>query len=103
MPEGFYQVQYGSTETALSAYYSNDSGDYIIFNQKVKSLYKTYYDNNNHIKSTITTYNNQDYIVIEYDSEITYIWDNGQYIFEIVSNVDKKTMLDICNSTKINE
>ena len=41
------------------------------------------------------------YLVIFNDYESTYIWDNGRYIFEIGSNLDKSDILKLCKSTKV--
>lgn len=101
LPEGFEEIEFGSSDKALSVYYSNDFGDYILFTQETKAEYETHYDNRMNNKNI--TYNYQDYIIIEYESEITIIWDNGHYVFEIVSNLDKEVLIDLYNSTKIKD
>lgn len=98
LPEGFNQTQYGLSNVALSVFYSNNNGDYILFTQETKAEYETNYDN--HLNEFKTTYNGQEYIIIESDKDITYIWDNGYYIFEMTSNLDKESSLNLCNSTK---
>lgn len=99
LPEGFNQTQYGLLNSALSIYYSNDYGDYILFTQETKDEYETHYDN--HFNNKTITYKQQVFLIIETDIEITYIWDNGHYIFEITGNIDKDILFDLCKSTKI--
>ena len=101
LPEGFEQTQYGLSSTALSIYYSDYYGNYILYEQKVKTLYKSYYDDR--LNESKVIYSNQEYLIIESDKNTTYIWDNGHYIFEISSNIDKKSILKLCDSTKIKE
>ena len=31
------------------------------------------------------------------------IWDNGEYVLEISSNLSKNELLDLCRSTKVKE
>lgn len=99
LPEGFEQTQYGLSSKSLSIYYSDDYGNYILFTQKVKSVYEIYYDNP--LSENKETYYGQEYLIIDTDKNTTYNWDNGHYIFEITSNIDKKSMLKLCDSTKI--
>ena len=101
LPEGFYQTQYVLNNTLLSSSYSDDHGNYILFKQEVKALYETYYDI--HLNESKIVYNNQEYLRIGSDNNTTYIWDNGHYVFEVTSNIDKNELLSICNSTKIND
>ena len=46
--------------------------------------------------------NGQEYLVHNTDHDHTFIWDNGKYIFEICSNLDKQSVLELCESTKTN-
>lgn len=101
LPEGFNQTQSGSTSTSLSAYYKDDYGNFILFTQITKSSYETFYDN--HIYDSKITFNNQEYLIIESDNNMTLIWDNNHYILEISSNLDKEVLLDLCNSTKVKD
>ena len=101
LPEGFEQTQYGLSISALSISYSNNLGKYVLFTQRTKSKYGTNYDNRTEIE--IITHNGVDYMMIEYNNDVTYIWDNGRYTFEITSNLDKNRLLELCDSTKIKE
>ena len=40
-------------------------------------------------------------MIITRDDTTTYIWDNGQYVFEITSNLPNNMILELCKSTKI--
>lgn len=99
LPEGFNQTQRFSSDKSLCINCFNDSGDYILFTQQVKSVYETYYDT--YLNKETINYNNQEYIIIESSIDTTYIWDNGHYIFEVTSNLDKNTLVNLCNSIKI--
>lgn len=99
LPEGFIQTQSGSTSTLLSVSYSDNNGNYIIVNQHVKTWYETYYDDN--LKESEITYNGQKLLTIEYEGGTICIWDNGRYIFEITSNLDKNLLFNLCNSIKV--
>ena len=40
-------------------------------------------------------------IVLDSDTDVTCIWDNGRYILSISGNLDKETVIDLCKSTKL--
>ena len=44
--------------------------------------------------------NGQEYLVHNTDHDHTFIWDNGKYIFEICSNLDKRSVLECVNPQK---
>ena len=101
LPDGFKQTQYGKTDKSFSEYYAyNDS--YILFKQIIKADYETYFDNEQTDYVKVED-GGQDYFLFESDNDVTYIWDNGSYIFEITSNLDKETVLNLCKSTKLHE
>ena len=42
-----------------------------------------------------------EFMIYTNDDFISILWDNGKYIFEICSNLDKRSVLELCESTKI--
>lgn len=99
--DGFKQVDYDKMENSIIITYFKDD-DYIFFEQYTKDAYLSNYDNE---QSTFESYkdeNGQEYLVHNTDHDHTFIWDNGKYIFEICSNLDKQSVLELCESTKTN-
>lgn len=101
LPNGFKQVDYDKMKNSIIITYFKDD-DYIFFEQYTKDAYLSNYDNE---QSTFESYkdeNGQEYLVHNTDHDHTFIWDNGKYIFEICSNLDKQSVLELCESTKTN-
>ncbi len=100
LPDGFEEMDKGKTDNSIdTSYFRND--EYVFFTQYTKTAYEQTYDNE---RSEFNEYMDSDgehYMVITNENEITYIWDNGRYIFEIASNLDKDFILKLCKSTKI--
>lgn len=100
LPEGFERVDYSKIDTSVVSFYFNND-DYIIFSQYAKKYYKTNYDNEQTTLTTNYSTESQDYLVFESNEDATFIWDNGSYILSIQSNLDKNTIQELCESTKI--
>ena len=100
LPEGFEEMDKGKTDNSIDiSYFRND--EFILFSQYTKAAYKVYYDNERSEFNELTDSDGKRYMVITNKNEITYIWDNGRYIFEIASNLNKDKTLNLCKSTKI--
>ena len=100
LPDGFEEMDKGKTDNSIDiSYFRND--EYVFFTQYTKTAYEQTYDNE---RSEFNEYMDSDgkqYMVITNKSGITYIWDNGRYIFEVTSNLDKEYVLKLCKSTKL--
>ena len=100
LPDGFEEMDKGKTDNSIDiSYFRND--EYVFFTQYTKTAYEQTYDNE---RSEFNEYMDSDgkqYTVITNKSGITYIWDNGRYIFEVTSNLDKEYVLKLCKSTKL--
>lgn len=100
LPDGFEEMDKGKTDNSIDiSYFRND--EYVFFTQYTKTAYEQTYDNE---RSEFNEYMDSDgkqYMVITNKSGITYIWDNGRYIFEVSSNLDKEYVLKLCKSTKL--
>lgn len=104
VPEGFVldESESVSTDNYIElCYYSDDKKKSIYFDQYTADSYSSYYDNERgHFKTSSDKFGNEFMIYIN-DDFISILWDNGKYIFEICSNLDKRSVLELCESTKI--
>ena len=95
LPTGFEETNKGRTDNSFDiAYFRND--EYIFFTQYTKAAYEQTYDNEHSEFNEYIDSDGKQYMLITNKSETTYIWDNGRYIFEITSNLDKKDALKLC-------
>lgn len=99
LPAGFEQTQYIETDDSVSILYSNGKKS-IFLDQSVKGDHKIYMDNER-TSFTKIEIDGQEYLLFESDTDVTCIWDNGRYILEIFSDLDKETVIDLCKSTKL--
>lgn len=99
LPAGFKQTSNNKTDSSIGIDYSNND-NYIFFSQYTKSMYNAYFDNEHADFVKISDDNGQEYIMITTEEDITFIWDNGEYIFEVSSNLDKDAIINVCKSTK---
>lgn len=100
LPDGFVEMDKGITDNSIDiSYFRND--EYILFTQYTKIAYEQNYDNERSEFNDFTDSDGERYMIITNKSGITYIWDNGRYIFEITSNLDKEHTLNLCKSTKV--
>ena len=100
LPEGFELVFQTSERQLASTSYSNNT-DYIYFGQYAKEFYKDIdFDN---VEFYIDE-KNQEYLISEFkEGELCVIWDNGDYILHINSNLSREEILEICKSVRIKE
>lgn len=99
LPDEFKENDYLKSNASIDHFYSiNDK--YIVFSQHTKSDFEIYVDNEN-TQFTEIEESGTIYMMMINDYDITYIWDNGRYIFEIESNLDKNIILNLCKSTKV--
>lgn len=100
LPDGFVEMDKGITDNSIDIFYFRND-EYVFFTQYTKAKYERNYDNERSEFSEFIDSDGKRYMIITNQSEITYIWDNGKYIFEITSNLDKEYTLKLCKSTKI--
>lgn len=106
LPEGFEVLETDSTpyyEYAL--FKSTSTGQTFSFKQIVKSDFDTTHLNTEHHKIEEVCINGHVGLGIDFsDSNRTHsllLWDNGDYIIEIHADLDKKTLLNLAETTKI--
>lgn len=100
MPEGFERVEYSVLDTSIESTFFNGD-NYVFFYQITK---KKYYDSIDNEHTDYSEYNDDDgqkYLIIQNQFETIIIWNNGNYVFTISSNLDKDVILKMCKSTKI--
>ncbi len=104
VPEGFVldENESVSTDDHIGlCYYSDDKKKSIYFDQYTADSYSSYYDNERgHFKTSSDKFGNE-FMIYTNDDFISILWDNGKYIFEICSNLNKRSVLELCESTKI--
>lgn len=100
LPDGFIIGDTIRNDVSINVSYFNDD-KYILFSQYTKSVYEETLDNEHTRFEKINDETGQEYLMISTEADISFIWDNGRYIFEITSNLDKGTTLDLCKSTKM--
>ena len=99
VPNGFEMVENNTTDISIFKVYK-DAEKYIIFKQLAIDHYATDFDNEKTEVDSYTDENGQDYIIVRNIDYNTIIWKNSEYVFSIISNVDKNEILDLCKQTK---
>ncbi|MBR6627253.1 MAG: DUF4367 domain-containing protein [Lachnospiraceae bacterium] len=100
LPEGFDVIFQVSERQLASTSYSN-STNYIYFGQYAKEFYKDIdFDNSEFYLDE----NNQEYLISELNvGGLGVIWDNGDYVLHINSDLPREELLEICKSVRIEE
>ena len=98
IPDGFQREEHIVNEKKIRNKYFKDD-KFIFFEQFTKDFYRTSHDNEYSEYKTGTS-NEQNYLVIysEIDTSYTFIWENGEYVFEICSNLSEFEVLRVCES-----
>ena len=99
IPEGYILAESAETTASFDKMYINED-KYILFSQYVFDRYTDAYDNEQSQYKEEKAENGQTYLYVETSGNITYIWDNGIYIFKISSNLPKEEVLELCKATK---
>lgn len=73
---------------------------YIFFTQYVKSKYDIDVNTENHKLEYIEINGNDGYIIDLGNNEYYISWENGDYVFDIIGNIDKKELVFVANSVK---
>ena len=103
VPDGY--TLYESNELAVTCFYTyeNEAGDYINFTQTARSSFKTSVDNERSEIEHYTDDNGQNYIIYTWKEDnrvrqTLVIWDNGEYVFDVMACTDRDTTMAIVNS-----
>lgn len=98
LPQGFELNFQLSERQLVSASYSNNT-NYIYFGQYAKEFYKDVdFDNSEFYLDE----NNQEYLISRLEEGgFCVIWDNGDYVLHINSNLSREEILEICKSVRV--
>lgn len=100
LPDGFELADYNrDAGTLFAAYFNGDQ--YIFFEQFVHDSYSGYYDNEHSEVEYYTDESGQEYLVQNTGQDYCISWDNGNYILQITSNLNKNDIISLCKSTKL--
>ena len=100
LPEGFERSDVTRSDTCVKTTYSKGS-EMITLTQYTKRGFEQDYGDKDSQYIVTNDTDKAMYLMILNASGTTVLWDNGKYIFEIISNSDKDSALDLCRSTKI--
>lgn len=101
LPDGFEMTDYMNNSVAVFCeYFKGDK--YIFLDQYVRDAYVINFDNEHSHFETYTDETGQEYLVHNTGHSYCFIWDNGDYILQISSNLDKDEIGKLCMSTKKN-
>lgn len=101
VPEGFELTEDYSMENEIDLRYTN--GDmYINFTQTTLSAFSTNIDNET-TTMEILIIDGIEYQLYNYGNGYRYgmIWINNSYVFDVCSNLDKESFIELCKSTKL--
>lgn len=96
LPEGF-RLSTNLLDDFSNISFFHSEKNYIYFGQYVKATYK----NIDFEKTEMyVDENNQEYIISKKFDDYIIVWDNGDYILHINSDLPKEKILDICKSVR---
>ena len=101
IPEGFELAEDFSMANHLNLKYIN--GDkYINFSQTVLSMFSTDIDNERTTMEVLSI-DGVEYQLYNHENGYSYnvIWKNNGYVFDISSNLDRESVIELCKSTKL--
>lgn len=86
-------------------YYNDETGDYIVFYQYTKAEYSPHYNTEQKDLFKIDIVGHEGIIMEMNDNNGEFYiisWDNGEYIFETISNLHKSILMDLLKTLKRN-
>lgn len=100
LPDGFELSDYNrDSGTIFAAYFYGDK--YIFFEQFVHDSYLVNFDNEHSELEYYTDESGQEYLIQSTNHDFCIMRDNGRYILQIKSNMNKDDVLELCKSTKL--
>lgn len=95
VPDGFIKTDEDYSEIGIYCEYTNNSAWFSILKHPIDIAIN--YDNN---KQEIENINNIDYVIASMNDTQIIVWNNGQYSYRIVGNIDKSILITIAEKTK---
>lgn len=106
IPAGYRLIEKNVSAIDVYYCYEDDTGRYIIFSQDVKSGYTTFPDVERSVITEIDI-NGHTGLCFDFSDEtmfyIEILWDNGDYLITIATNLSVEETLNLAKSTKILE
>lgn len=103
IPEGFDLIDINKSITSVHRVYKRDN-DYIVVSQYTKENYEMNLDNEHTTLETITDSDGTEYLIATSTyGQIMYLWDSGEYIFDLSSTLGKDATMELCRSLKVKE
>lgn len=105
VPEGFEIVDTDSSPTDVYTVYKNKlTKQTIVLRQWVKEIFDSHYNTEHHPLEEVIINGNMG-LCIDFSNDTLnhslVAWDNGDYIIEIVADLDKESTLNLCKVHKI--
>ena len=105
VPEGYEVVDMNTSQTDIHTVYEHKpTGNTIVLRQWVKNEFSPNYNTEHHPLEEVNINGNAGLCIDFGDNEfqhVVVVWDNGDYIIEIYADLDKKTLLNLAETTKI--
>ena len=107
--EDIYEVTYDLSNYKYNLWFSDSTSRYteytngdivIYFNQDVKSIYDRSYNTEDVKTEKITIKGHEAIVFCDNHNYITVIWDNGDYILSLASNLGKNALIEIAESVQ---
>ena len=100
LPEEFETVESNINTTIANFVFEDYSGKIIKLRQIVKEDFPNNYNTEGYDLEEITVGDNNGFL-IDYGSELLLVWDNGDYIIELIGNFTKEELLCLAKSAEI--
>lgn len=100
LPDGFELVDFYADDMLVFSTYLKDD-KYIFFQQMVYDDFNENFDNSHSITEYYTDEFGKEYLIQDTGHNWCVIANNGKYIIQVTSNLDKETTISLCKDTKI--
>lgn len=95
VPDGFIKTDEDHSDVGIYCEYTNNSEWFSVLKHPIDIAIN--YDNNN---QEIQKINNIDYVIASMNDTQVIVWNNGQYTYRIMGNIDKSTLITIAEKTR---
>ncbi len=100
LPDGFELVDYYADDMSIFAMYANND-KYIFFQQMAYDKFKENFDNEHSNIECYTDLLGNEFLIQDTKHNCCVVYNNGRYIIQITSNLDKYEVVSLCKDTKI--
>lgn len=94
VPDGFIKTDEDHSDVGIYCEYTNNSEWFSVLKHPIDIAIN--YDNNS---QEIQKINNIDYVIASMNDTQVIVWNNGQYTYRIMGNIDKSTLITIAEKT----